>query len=106
MSVVSAIGDDYTRRWPERWPNVPLDPPPYSPVEGGTTTNIKVIVPITREEFNALKEEVEALKELLVAAKHFDEATGQPDCEMDEKVELIRRIAGFVGVDLEDVFGK
>lgn len=60
---------------------------------------------ISREEFDALRCEVEELKALLLAAKAFDEATGQPDCEMDEKVELIKRVAEAVGVDLEDLFG-
>lgn len=55
----------------------------------------------TREEFEALKQEVEALKGLLKAAKIYDEQTGQPDCETDEKMALLRQIAEKVGVDLE-----
>lgn len=60
---------------------------------------------ISKEEFDALRKEVEELKILLLAAKRFDEATGQADCEMDEKIELIRRVADFVGVDVDEVFG-
>jgi len=37
-------------------------------------------------------------------AKVFDAITEQPDCEVDEKVALIKRIAELVGVDLHDVF--
>ena len=48
----------------------------------------------------------EAMKELLKAAKKFDEATGQPDCEMKEKVDLLRKIAKMVGVDFEEVLKK
>jgi hypothetical protein len=94
MCTVSAMGDEWGRTFPDRWPNVYPSP--------NTST---YIVPISREEFEALKSEVEALKRLLQEAKAFDEATGQPDCEMDEKVALIRKVAEFVGVDLEDVFG-
>jgi hypothetical protein len=61
---------------------------------------------VTKEEFDALRREMEELKELLLAAKRFDEATGQPDCEMDEKIELIRRVAEVVGVDVDEVFGS
>ncbi len=61
---------------------------------------------VSRAEFDALRREMEELKKLLTAAKQFDEATGQPDCEMDEKVTLIKAIAKLVGVDLGDVFGK
>ncbi len=44
------------------------------------------------------------MKKLLQAAKRFDEATGQPHCEIDEKVRLIKEIAKLVGVELGDVF--
>jgi hypothetical protein len=39
----------------------------------------------------------------LVADKEYDAATGQPDCEMDDKVELLKRIAELVGVDVREV---
>lgn len=58
----------------------------------------------SREEFDRLKKEVEELKLLLKAAQKFDEATGQPHCEQDEKIAFIKKIAEFVGVDLKDVF--
>ncbi len=99
MCVVSNIGDQYGRDFPDRWPGVyPAPKPPGEPVKIEINS-------ITREEFDALKAEVEELRELLQAAKKFDAATGQPDCEMDAKVELIRKIAEAVGVDLGDVFG-
>jgi hypothetical protein len=59
---------------------------------------------VSREEFNALKHEITELRKVLKAAKAFDEATGQPDCEMDEKVALIKRLAEMVGVSMEDIF--
>ena len=51
---------------------------------------------VSRAEFDKLKRDVEELKR----AKEYDE----PDCEMDEKVELIRKVAELVGVDIEDLF--
>lgn len=65
-----------------------------------------VVIPpeVTREEVDALRKEIQELRELLLAAKKFDNATGQPDCEMDEKVELLKRVADLVGVDLSEVF--
>lgn len=92
MCTVSYVGDAWSKTVPDRWPNIP--PVPIYPIPD-----------ISREEFEALKLEIALLKHLLVGAKAYDEATGQPDCEMDEKVELIKRIAEAVGVDLEDVFG-
>lgn len=94
MCVVSAVFDDWNRNVPGRFPNT-------FPGTGG------VIYPetVSREEFEALRKEVEELKILILAAKRFDESTGQPDCEMDEKIELLRQIAEMVGVDVDEVFG-
>ncbi len=99
MCIVSNIGTDYARTFPERWPNIPIQIPQPN------ATTITYEMPVTRTEFNALRKEIEELRKLLVAAKAYDEATGQADCEMEEKVELIMRIAEIVGVDLEEVFG-
>lgn len=93
MCVVSNVGDYYARRWPEQYPTV----------VPATTTTITWPPSISREEFDALKAEVQECKRLLRMAKQIDEALGEPDCEMEEKVELIRRVAGLVGVDLEDI---
>ena len=84
------IGDGYNDQFPTRWPSVTVYPEPSVP----------------RHEFDALKKEVQELRELLLAAKKFDEETGQPNCEIDEKVEMIKKIAELVGVDMQDVFGK
>ena len=110
MCTVSNIGDNYRDNFAPRWPNVPVWP--HQPV--GVPYPAQPSIPgqplvintseVTREEFNALKKEVEELKQLLKAAKKFDEETGQPDCHMDDKVEFIKKLAEFVGVDLEDIF--
>lgn len=88
MCVVSAIGDNYRQNFPYRWPNVTPD----------------VMGTISRNEFEALKREVEQLKKVLEEAKKFDVATGQPHCEMDDKVAFIKKLAEFVGVDMNEVF--
>lgn len=99
MCMVSNIGDNWGQTFPQKWPNFwPVTKPPSfwpaSPVD------------VSREEVEALRREIEELKKLLTAAKEFDKATGQPDCEMDEKVKMIKAIAKMVGVDLGNVFGK
>ena len=86
--MVSVIGDVYKDKWkPEPW-----YPNPSVYIQG-----------VTREEFDALQKEVLALKELLEAANKFDKATGQPHCEMEEKVELLRKVAEAVGVNLDSI---
>ena len=60
---------------------------------------------MSKEEFAALKKEVELIKDLLKRAKKYDEDNGEPDCEMDEKIALLKAVAEVVGVDLDEVFG-
>lgn len=93
MCIVSNIGDGWGQIFPKRYPDVPANP-------------IFPIPEISRQEFEALRNEVNQLKLLLKAAKKFDEATGQPDCEMEEKIELISKIARAVGVNIEEVFER
>ena len=95
MCTMSMVGDYWMRETPLRFPQT-------FPGTGISPT----VTGVSRQEFDALKRDVEELKALLVAAKRYDEATGQRDCETDEKVALIKRVAEMVGVDLGDVFGK
>jgi len=113
MCTVSNVGDDWRNNFPDKFPNFPNPFEPYPPfrsprkvrpVETSPTIKPFEQMGITREEFDALKREVEDLKKKLEEAKKFDEATGQKDCHMEEKVEFIKKIAEFVGVDLGDVF--
>lgn len=97
MCTVSFIGDQWRDAAPERYPFVQ----PYIPPTVVTTFGSEV----TRAEFEALKADIAALRHLLLAAKEYDAATGQPDCETDEKVALIKRLADLVGVDMTEVFG-
>lgn len=91
MCTVSMVMDDWNSRYPNQW-----------------TTSPYVVVTdpnsVPREEFEALKKEVEELKKLLKAAKEYDAATGQPDCEVEEKVEMLKQLARALGVDMKGVF--
>lgn len=96
MCSFSMISDHYHDRWHENLPTQWMYPPSQTlPITDGPS----------QAEFDALKAEVENLKALLIRAKEYDAATGQPDCEKDEKVELVRKVAQLVGVDLSDVLG-
>lgn len=113
MCVVSNTGDYFGQRLPNQYPWIQ---PWINPAGPTPTTQPAVVNPVkvpgrhdltplpTREEFDALKREVEIMRDLLKRAKEYDKATGQPDCEIDAKVDLIKKIAQLVGLSLEDVF--
>lgn len=107
MCIVSNVGDYWRETFPDRWPNYVPTPQPITWPSTSPPAPITIAIPeIKKEDFDALKKEVEELKKLLIAAKIYDEPMGEPDCEMDEKIALIRAIAEKVGVDVDEVFGK
>ncbi len=87
MCVMSMVMDDWQHRFPDLTPN---------------QNSLKIT--LLEQEVKVIREELVELKKLLLAAKAYDDATGQPDCEIQEKVDLIKRIAEAVGLDFEDVF--
>lgn len=105
------IGDHYRDRWQDRpwWPGIvppvwPSPPQPVYPIIQPPQTVVFTPVPeISRKEFDDLKREVTEMKELLKRAKKYDEDSGQRDCEIDEKMDLLRKVAKLVGVSLDDV---
>ena len=108
MCTFSVVGDKCTKieYWPTR-PNGVQLPKPSSPKaipNYPTRTMILENELVRRKEFEALRNEVEKLKKSLEAALAEDIANGEPDCEMEDKVAIIKQIAKLVGVDLNEVF--
>ena len=108
MCVYSLVGDHFRETIPTRpyWPAVApvIYPAPNTAGAAGGTFVLQPLVPSpSREEFDALKRDVEDMKKLLVRAIEYDKRTGQPDCETEEKIAFLRRVAEFVGVDLDDI---
>lgn len=87
MCAVSMVGDDWTKRFPERYPSIWPNGPSQIPVPYPTEA------PISRKEFDKLKKDVEQMKKELEAAKAQDVADGAPDCEMEDKVALLKKVA-------------
>lgn len=102
--MISNVSDMYRDRLLPKFPTIPWDqlPLPTVPMTGFPQ---QVIPQVTREEFDALRKEVVEMKEMLKRAKAFDEANGSPNCETEEKMDLLRKIAALVGIDLDDVIG-
>lgn len=98
MCAVSMIGDHYADKWRDQYPGIgiPWQSPPLWPLTPPTAI-------IIRAEFDALKRDVEEMKALLKRAKEYDERNNEPDCEMEEKMDLLRKVAKLVGVNIDDV---
>ena len=111
MCVVSMVGDHYNDKWKDLYNQQPTitQPIPVYPsvitVGDNTPIGTNNIFP-TREEFDALKKEVEEMKKLLIKAKIYDEKNNEPNCEMEEKITLLKKVAELVGISLNDVFVK
>lgn len=106
MCVVSMVGDHYADKWRDKpWvsPRQPFRvyPDGWPWADEGT----RIENPISRQEFDALRKEVEEMKELLKRAVKYDEDNDEPHCEVEDKMDLLRRVAAAVGVDLDDVIG-
>jgi hypothetical protein len=94
MCVVSNTGDYFRDTFPREYPWINPVPAPF------TTTTITLPPEITRKEFDELKSKIDGMIELLKAAQKYDREHGQPDCEVDEKMEFLKKIAALVGIDL------
>ena len=95
MCVTSFVGDFYSDKW---------RPNPWYPQPLPSTVPYTVNTPeISRVEFDALKKEVADMKELLKRAKEYDEKNNEPACEIEEKVEILRKVAKLVGISIDDV---
>ena len=46
------------------------------------------------------------MKKLLIRAAEYDKRNNEPNCEMEDKVALLKKVAEMVGVDLKEVFGE
>ena len=104
MCTVSNISDYARDRWRDAYPWVTPNTYPVTPQPGIYPVVTEKPSEVSKEEFEALKKEVQELKKLLEQAIKFDEVTNQPECEVDEKVDLLKKVGKLVGVDLEEVF--
>lgn len=111
MCVVSMVGDHYGDKWDPWKKYIPNQPSPLIPEQQDPSKAfedfLKKINPNpqtpTRQEFEDLKKEVEDLKSLLKRAKEYDEKNNEPNCEIEEKMKLLKEIAKLVGVNLDEI---
>ena len=104
MCVVSMVGDHYNQKWNEPVYRSLIDRIQITgtnPTVASYNFNL-----VTKQEFDSLKKEVEEMKELLKRAVEYDERNNEPHCEIEEKVEVLKKVAELLEVNLDDIFRK
>lgn len=102
MCVVSMIGDHYNEKWTN--PHYPYVEQIKTITTDSIDFNELLKGKVTRSEFDALKKEVEEMKQLLERAADYDKRNNEPNCEMEDKVALLKKVAEAVGVNLDEIF--
>lgn len=107
MCVVSMIADDWRKRTTEQHPWVVPYIEPWVPTKTAPSDIKITLLPeqpaATKQDIEDLRKELNELKKLLKAAGEYDAATGQPNCEQEEKIKAFRILAKLLDVDLKDV---
>ena len=101
------IGDHYRDKWQN--PAIPYTNPYQSyplPIPNNIPGITQYIQGVSQLEFDALKGDVLEMRELLKRALDYDTKNGEPHCETDDKVALLKAVAKAVGVDLSEVVPK
>jgi hypothetical protein len=115
MCLVSNVGDRYTEIYPDQWPKVFPKQFPDIPNPSFVPKSPKVVsYTVDKAEFDKLVDRVKELEKLksvveqmkldLEVAKQQDNDNNEPDCEMEDKVDLLKKVAKLVGVDLSSVW--
>lgn len=90
MCVMSMVMDHYWDKWrPPTWPYVP-------PLD----TEAWKLIPVPPAP-KITSEEVEEFRRLLERAREYDRQNNQPDCELAEKKERIKKLADQLGVKID-----
>lgn len=90
MCTVSMVMDHYGDGWRRQyWPTGPQTGP----------FNPSIIPPIGMPT----QREVDEFRRLLERAREYDRRNGEPDCELDEKRQMLKQMAAALGVDISFV---
>jgi len=89
MCTYSMVLDTYTVKPKEWW--VPVFPKEYNLSED-------IIKALQKAE---LDRKIRELEELIQKAREYDKKNNQPDCELDEKRQALKKIADDLGVKIK-----
>ena len=103
MCVVSMVLDHYNNEWNRRgYIYGPTTINPFDSLESEGWS--KIVEEAKRsQEIEQLKNEVAELKKWVKEAKEYDKRTNQPNCESQEKLQLLKAIAKALNIDITDL---
>lgn len=87
MCAVSMIMDHYWDKWPK--PN----PTPHWPQPNPLQPYIPPNLPTA--------EEIEEFRKLLERARKYDKDNNEPDCELQEKKDRLKKLADELGIKID-----
>lgn len=100
--VMDHFGDEWERRW-QQWQHQPWQPyitPWTQPYVKPWTQPLQPIVPAKP---SITDEEVAEFRRLLDRAREYDKRNNEPDCELEEKRDRIKKLAEELGQKIEFV---
>jgi hypothetical protein len=102
MCAVSNVGDEANKQW-DRYidSGQPWRIPEQTSAPIITIPEIKIIPDDETLQHKSIVDWLQKLDKILIAARQFDIATNQPDCEVAEKMATLKKLAGLYNVDME-----
>ncbi len=103
MCVASMIFDHFTAKWDRhpRTPYRPINPIPYWPEPLiDPFLPREPVSPDAQPSPAISQEEKDEFRELLRKAREYDAKHHEPDCEMEQKKEKLRKLAEELGIDI------
>lgn len=99
MCVVSMIMDDWNKKYNDDW---------HKKYPGGweQSPTYNFLAFATKQDIEELRKEIQELKKLIEAAHLYDVATGQPECQDEEKLAILQKLAEAIGLDISDLMEK
>ena len=94
MCVVSMIADHYWDKWKDRTPAPYYPTQPFNPIPG------QPFIPQTPWIPAITPEEIAEFRKLLECAREYDRKNGEPDCELEEKKQRLKKLAEELGVTI------
>lgn len=105
MCVMSMVSDYEIDKW-RQWAS-PVSPPNTTTpivIQNGDPKKLEIQIENLNKNFEELRKDFLDFKKLILKAIDYDERNNEPECEVEDKVRLIKEIAGRLNIDVSDIW--